>query len=63
MAQGSEITVASAEDFSDSIRGVTIADFSQTPEGAHLTLNDGRMLIIVGNFIVYVGRLESQTTH
>lgn len=60
MAQSEQVGIVPLQDVSDSISGATIYEIYTTPEGAHLSLHDGRVLVFIGEFIVGVGRFEKQ---
>ena len=46
-----------------SIVGRSIQQYWITPEGLHFNLDDGRVVIFVGQFIVSVAMLDKTTLH
>lgn len=45
----------------ESLKGSVIAGCSLTEEGAHFVLEDGRVVVFAGNFILGVTRPDKQT--
>lgn len=50
--------VCEVEDFLKSLVGAKISGGEETKEGMRLYLDDGRVFIFSGYFVIYTGRLE-----
>lgn len=48
-------------DIADSISGSMILDLEETPDGAHVTLDDERIVIFYGVQIIAIAQVEPQT--
>lgn len=49
------------ESIIESLRGAVIAEGSLTDEGLHFVLEDGRIVVFAGSFILGVARPDKQT--
>lgn len=55
------IPLVTGPEFMDSITGRTISGGNVTDDGVHFFLDDGRVVIMTGAFLVFVGNLEKRT--
>ena len=53
--------ITSPAEFMESIRGHAIDGGDFTQDGMHLFLDDGRVIVLTGTFVAFVGSFQKQT--
>ena len=55
------IPLTTPSEFMESIRGHAIDGGDFTQDGMHLFLDDGRVIVLTGTFVAFVGSFQKQT--